>query len=234
MAVGEPVNRAARAAAVARAIDLMRQDLSAPRCLDELARAALFSPFHFHRVFTEVTGITPARFLTWLRIAESRRLLLRSSRPVVHISTAVGYGSVGTFTSQFTRLVGEPPGAFRRLAHAVLQAVPAHRDPATPSLVVSLAAGATQGWTLWSGAGLPATRPPGEYRIRAILVRPGRGILDALVDRDPDSYRMADGVIRFDDGCPPSVVRLHQRAPAPTDLPVLTAQPLRQLTGRPA
>jgi AraC family transcriptional regulator len=99
--------------AVVRAVTVMRDNLSRDQPLDELAKAGLFSPSHFHQIFREVTSVTPARFLTALRMAEARRLLLHSSLDVAEIAHRVGYASLGTFTSRFSALVGLAPGRFR-------------------------------------------------------------------------------------------------------------------------
>ena len=106
---------AARLAAVIRAIRTMRAGIAEPLSLTRLAHAAMLSPFHFHRVFRHVTATTPARYLAALRMAEAKRLLVRSPLTVTEISGAVGYASLGTFTSQFTRLVGTSPRNFRDL-----------------------------------------------------------------------------------------------------------------------
>lgn len=105
-----------RQAAVLRVIGAMRHSLDQPQPLTELARVGMFSPFHFHRIFRDVTSVTPARFLASLRMAEAKRLLVHSDQTITQISSGVGYESLGTFTTQFTRLVGVSPGQFRRLA----------------------------------------------------------------------------------------------------------------------
>jgi AraC family transcriptional regulator len=108
---------AARAKAVAQAITSMQETLDEPKELTDIARGVLMSPFYFHRVFRRLTTAPPRRFLTALRMAEAKRLLLDTTMSATDISIAVGYSSFGTFTTQFTRLVGMPPGRFR--AHAV-------------------------------------------------------------------------------------------------------------------
>jgi AraC-like DNA-binding protein len=101
------------AEAVARAIRFMRQRLGEPQELRDMAEVAFLSPFHFHRVFRATTGAPPGRFLTALRMATAKSLLLETKLSATTVSTAVGYSSFGTFTTQFTRLVGVAPGRFR-------------------------------------------------------------------------------------------------------------------------
>jgi AraC-like DNA-binding protein len=100
-------------AAVSRTIATMREQIDEPHELQDIARREFMSPFHFHRVFQMVTSSTPGRFLTALRIAKAKQLLLETSMTSTDVSIAVGYSSFGTFTTQFTKLVGMPPGRFR-------------------------------------------------------------------------------------------------------------------------
>lgn len=105
--------------AVSHVIQLMREQLDAPHRLRDIARSAWMSPFHFHRIFRLITTTTPGRFLTALRMCEAKRMLLDTTRSATEISVTVGYSSFGTFTTQFTRLVGIPPGRYRRRAQPV-------------------------------------------------------------------------------------------------------------------
>jgi AraC-like DNA-binding protein len=102
--------------AVERAVVFMRERMANPLRLDELAHAALLSPYHFNRVFRLVTGIPPGQFLTALRMAEAKRLLLTTSQRVTDVCFAVGFESLGTFTTRFGQLVGVAPQELRRLA----------------------------------------------------------------------------------------------------------------------
>ncbi|PTA47772.1 helix-turn-helix domain-containing protein [Micromonospora sp. RP3T] len=102
--------------AVQRAIAAMHEKLGEQLTVDDMARAAMFSKFHFTRVFQQATGVTPGRFLSALRLQRAKRLLVSTSLKVADISMRVGYNSVGTFSSRFTRSVGMPPTTYRRLA----------------------------------------------------------------------------------------------------------------------
>lgn len=102
--------------AVARVIDAMRANLYDPLSLDDMADIACFSPFHFNRLFKEVTGIPPSQFLYALRLDHAKRLLVTSDLNVTDICFEVGYNSLGSFTNRFTDLVGLSPNAFRKFA----------------------------------------------------------------------------------------------------------------------
>lgn len=102
--------------AVLRAISTMRDNLGEPLTVDDMARSAMFSKFHFTRIFQRVTGVSPGRFLSALRLQRAKQLLVSTSLSVADISLLVGYNSVGTFSSRFTRSVGMPPTTYRRRA----------------------------------------------------------------------------------------------------------------------
>lgn len=106
--------------AVERAIATMWDHYSEPLSLDEIADTAILSKFYFSRVFRSVTGTSPVRFLTAIRLYRAKNLLLETSLSVTDIAYMVGYNSLGTFTTRFTRSVGVSPTRFRSLSHSGL------------------------------------------------------------------------------------------------------------------
>ena len=102
--------------------------------LEELASLVFFSPYHFHRIFRQVTGLPPGRFFGAIRIEAAKRLLLTSELSVGEVCLEVGYRSIGTFTSQFSRLVGVSPRTFRNLGrrNGSFAADAAALEPAAP------------------------------------------------------------------------------------------------------
>jgi AraC-like DNA-binding protein len=96
-------------------IEMMRANLSEQITVDDMARAARFSKFHFSRVFQRVTGVSPGRFLSAMRIQEAKHLLLTTSLSIADITFQVGYNSVGTFSTRFKESVGLSPTDYRRL-----------------------------------------------------------------------------------------------------------------------
>ncbi|RSM55235.1 AraC family transcriptional regulator [Amycolatopsis sp. WAC 01376] len=100
---------------VERVIVSMQENLGERLTVDDMARSAMFSKFHFTRVFQRVTGVSPARFLSAMRIQEAKRLLVSTAFTVADISYQVGYNSPGTFSSRFKESVGVSPIAYRQL-----------------------------------------------------------------------------------------------------------------------
>lgn len=101
--------------AVTKVIDNMHDNLSEQLTVDDLARTAMLSKFHFSRVFQRLTGVSPVRFLSAIRLQNAKHLLLTTSLKVADISCGVGYTSVGTFSTRFTRSVGMSPTHYRRV-----------------------------------------------------------------------------------------------------------------------
>lgn len=100
---------------IGRVIETMRDNLGERLTIDDLARAAMFSKFHFSRLFRKVTGVSPGRFLSAMRLQEAKLLLISTSLTVTEISHQVGYTSVGTFSSRFRNSVGVSPTTYRQL-----------------------------------------------------------------------------------------------------------------------
>jgi AraC-like DNA-binding protein len=107
-----------------RARDLLDREYA--RALDVLAmaRAALMSPAHFSRRFREAFGETPYGHLQTRRVERAMALLRHRDLSVTEVCFEVGCTSLGSFSSTFTRLVGEPPSAYRARDHAELAPVP--------------------------------------------------------------------------------------------------------------
>ncbi|HEY3192492.1 MAG TPA: helix-turn-helix transcriptional regulator [Solirubrobacterales bacterium] len=97
-----------------RARDLVDSRYSEPLDLKALARAAHVSPRHFSRSFRRVFGETPYQYLLSRRLERARHLLRTTDLSVAEICLAVGFTSVGSFTTTFTRHVGVSPTTYRK------------------------------------------------------------------------------------------------------------------------
>jgi AraC family transcriptional regulator len=98
---------------IARAIALIAADPARSPGLEELAAAAAFSPYHFHRIYREITGETPAETLARERLSRAAVLLVRDALPVAAVAKRCGYGSAAAFTRAFRAAYGTPPAAYR-------------------------------------------------------------------------------------------------------------------------
>ncbi|MEU6062881.1 Ada metal-binding domain-containing protein, partial [Streptomyces sp. NPDC047097] len=108
---GEPGIQQRHATAVARACREMAEAVQAPN-LDELARAAGYSRFHFHRMFRTLTGVTPHGYLAAVR-ARRVREALQCSATVAEAVYRAGFNSNGHFYAVSSAILGMTPQAFR-------------------------------------------------------------------------------------------------------------------------
>ena len=115
-----PATSRLRRQAVEHVISTARERLEEPLSLPELAGMAWLSPYHFNRVFRQVTGMSPFHFLSAMRMETAKRMLLTTSLSVTDICFTVGYQSLGSFTTHFTRFVGLPPTRLRCLSQEYL------------------------------------------------------------------------------------------------------------------
>ncbi len=96
-----------------RARDHVDRHYRDPLDLDRLARVAGVSKYHFARSFEATYGETPMRYLTRRRIERAQDLLRSANLTITEICMLVGFSSLGSFSTRFTRLVGETPSAYR-------------------------------------------------------------------------------------------------------------------------
>jgi AraC-like DNA-binding protein len=73
-------------------------------------------PEVFIRAFKQLTGLSPQRFHSALRIERAKQLLVETERAVTDVSLDVGYDSLGTFVRTFSLLVGVAPSQLRKLS----------------------------------------------------------------------------------------------------------------------
>lgn len=97
-----------------RARDRIDRHYAEPLDLEALARTAGISKFHFHRLFTATYGRTPAAYLSERRIERAQDLLRATNLTVTEVCHAVGFSSLGSFSTRFRQITGESPRDFQQ------------------------------------------------------------------------------------------------------------------------
>jgi AraC-like DNA-binding protein len=97
-----------------RARDHADRHFAEPLDLQQLAAVAALSKYHFHRLFTATYGVTPAEYVSRRRIERAQDLLRSTNLTVTEACFAVGFNSLGSFSSRFRELVGETPSQFQQ------------------------------------------------------------------------------------------------------------------------
>lgn len=101
---------------LAEAMRRMHADAARPWTVEQLARDAAMSRSAFFERFTGAVGVPPMEYLLAWRMALAKDLLRRRDVPLAEVAERVGYGSASTFSTAFSRHVGQPPGRFARAA----------------------------------------------------------------------------------------------------------------------
>jgi AraC-like DNA-binding protein len=97
-----------------RARDRLAAEYQDKLSLEQAAREACLSPFHFHRLFTQTFGETPHEFVSHRRLDLAKRLLARGEMSVTDVCFEVGYSSLGSFSQKFRVLTGRSPTDYQR------------------------------------------------------------------------------------------------------------------------
>jgi AraC family transcriptional regulator len=98
---------------VNRVLDHVTQNLAEPMQLEDVARIACFSPYHFHRIFRALVGEPLNAFVKRMRLERAVQLMSqRPSASLTDIALAVGFSSSSDFSRSFRAHFGVPPSAF--------------------------------------------------------------------------------------------------------------------------
>lgn len=92
-----------------RALQWLRSHYAEPVSIDTLADVAGMSPSALHQHFRTVTGLSPLRYRTQLRVHEARRLMIAQGLDAATAGFQVGYGSPSQFSREYARTIGLPP-----------------------------------------------------------------------------------------------------------------------------
>jgi AraC-like DNA-binding protein len=101
-------------ARLAEAIRQMHAHPARPWTMEQLAKEAALSRSAFFDRFTRNVGMPPMEYLLAWRMALAKDLLRRQEIDIAEVAERVGYGSASTFSTAFSRHVGQPPGRYAR------------------------------------------------------------------------------------------------------------------------
>jgi len=99
---------------VARALRQMHGDPARAWTVTQLATKAALSRSAFYERFTRKVGLAPMEYLLAWRMAIAKNMLRGRELPIGEVAARIGYGSASTFSTAFSRYVGEPPGRYAR------------------------------------------------------------------------------------------------------------------------
>jgi AraC-like DNA-binding protein len=97
-------------------LKFMRQEFHRGPTLGEIAKQVHLSPFHFHRRFADLLGLTPKHYLLECQITQAKHELHSRRKELAQIATDCGFAHQSHFTSRFKQATGLTPTRWRRLA----------------------------------------------------------------------------------------------------------------------
>ncbi|MEM8792452.1 MAG: AraC family transcriptional regulator [Pseudomonadota bacterium] len=98
---------------LARVVDFVDAHLKDPILIEDLAKEACLSQYHFCRRFRASMNTSPHAFVTARRIEIGRQMLSDGNKTLAEIAFNCGFSSQAHFTTQFKAHIGQPPGAYR-------------------------------------------------------------------------------------------------------------------------
>jgi AraC-like DNA-binding protein len=99
---------------IAQAMRSIHSDPARAWTVPGLAAEAALSRSAFFERFTKTVGVPPMEYLLAWRMAVAKNLLRRRELGISEVAERVGYGSASTFSTAFSRHVGQPPRQYAR------------------------------------------------------------------------------------------------------------------------
>ncbi len=99
---------------ILKVLVFVQKNLDEERSLEEYARVAHFSPYHFHRIFRGMVGESLHEHVRRLRLERAATRLKRTDRSIVEIALEAGYETHEAFSRAFRALCGCSPSHYRR------------------------------------------------------------------------------------------------------------------------
>jgi len=103
-------------ARLAQAMQQMHGQIARPWTMAQLAKKAALSRSAFFDRFTRTVGLPPMEYLLAWRMSVAKDLLRRGDYGLGEVAERVGYSSASTFSTAFSRYVGQPPSRYAREA----------------------------------------------------------------------------------------------------------------------
>ena len=99
---------------VARAVDLLKQDLTHPQGVAQIAHQVGVSPRQLERAFKKATALSPSRYYRKMRMEAARQIVMYTNDPVSKIASAVGYCGTQAFSKHYHAAFGLSPAEDRK------------------------------------------------------------------------------------------------------------------------
>lgn len=106
-------------ARINQAIEYINNNLDSELNLATLSKVALYSPFHFHRLFSAIVNETPNEFINRIRIEKSASDLMKNkSLTIADVYAKYGFSSNASFSKAFKKYYGISPSELKKNTNA--------------------------------------------------------------------------------------------------------------------
>lgn len=98
---------------IEKVLSYIDENLSSSMSVDELAKIACMSRYHFFRTFKNCTGKCPYEYIQARKINESLKYLRFENITIQEVSNKIGYSNVNNFIKDFKKIIGTTPNKYR-------------------------------------------------------------------------------------------------------------------------
>jgi AraC family transcriptional regulator, regulatory protein of adaptative response / methylated-DNA-[protein]-cysteine methyltransferase len=98
---------------IAEAIEYIKKNFKKQPSLEEVAKQVHLSPFHFQRLFSEWAGTTPKKFLQYISIEHSKKLLTGNRATLFNTAFETGLSGTGRLHDLFINIEGMTPAEYK-------------------------------------------------------------------------------------------------------------------------
>jgi AraC-like DNA-binding protein len=99
---------------IKKAIKYIEENLNEQLDLNNISKAASYSPYHFSRVFKQATGENINNMIKRLRLAQSTHELLFQNSSITEIGLNIGYETPSSFNKAFKKLFNMSPREYKK------------------------------------------------------------------------------------------------------------------------
>lgn len=108
---------------ITRAMAHIRDNLESNPGLDELSAVACFSPFHFHRVFSEMVGETLAEHVRRLKLEKAASAIAVEGSSITEAALDAGYENIESFSRAFKKVFEVNPSSVKGMKESELNSM---------------------------------------------------------------------------------------------------------------
>ncbi|MDF2611237.1 MAG: AraC family transcriptional regulator [Lachnospiraceae bacterium] len=98
---------------IRNSIKYIENNLAEKISLDDLAKRACLSKYHYHRLFHKMVGESVNRYINKKRMENAAKELIETNQPIMEIALKNQYNSQEAFSRAFKKAYNHTPGQYR-------------------------------------------------------------------------------------------------------------------------